>query len=139
MDESTPKACSEEEGARAQDLKTVRAPVAETMGSCIRGNQVGFRNTLCAGCDLSDRLHFQASAYSVLSHEAIIDVAWKDNIRPLLLSRFPNASPDDLRNAPGRTPMAEPSYRTWATIPLVTSFLATCFITSVAEISSKTC
>jgi Zinc dependent phospholipase C len=40
-----------------------------------------------------------ASAYSVLSHEAIIDAAWKDNIRPLLLARFPNATHDQLREA----------------------------------------
>jgi Zinc dependent phospholipase C len=30
-----------------------------------------------------------ASAYSVLTHEQIIDLVWADDIRPLLLSRFP--------------------------------------------------
>lgn len=40
-----------------------------------------------------------APAYSVLTHEAIIDVLWDSNIRPLLLKRFPNASPDDLVRA----------------------------------------
>jgi hypothetical protein len=34
--------------------------------------------------------------YSVLSHEAIVGAAWKDSIAPLLLSRFPDASPEDL-------------------------------------------
>lgn len=38
-------------------------------------------------------------AYSVLAHEAIIDSAWDAKIRPLLLKRFPDASPDDLRRA----------------------------------------
>ena len=38
-------------------------------------------------------------AYSVLTHEAIIDAAWKDNIRPLLLSRFPYATPEELLQA----------------------------------------
>jgi Zinc dependent phospholipase C len=38
-------------------------------------------------------------AYSVLTHEAIIDAAWDTNIRPVLLARFPNASLDDLRKA----------------------------------------
>ena len=38
-------------------------------------------------------------SYSVLSHEEVVDLAWKDNIRPLLLLRFPNASADDLRQA----------------------------------------
>jgi hypothetical protein len=40
-----------------------------------------------------------SEAYSVLTHEAIIDAAWDTNIRPLLLVRFPNATPDDLRKA----------------------------------------
>ncbi len=38
-------------------------------------------------------------AYSVLTHEAIIDVVWDTNLRPLLLKRFPDASPDDLVKA----------------------------------------
>jgi hypothetical protein len=38
-------------------------------------------------------------AYSVLSHEAIIDSAWKDSIRSLLIARFPNATKDELREA----------------------------------------
>ena len=37
--------------------------------------------------------------YSVLSHEAIIDSSWKDSIQPLLLKRFPQATPDDLQHA----------------------------------------
>jgi Zinc dependent phospholipase C len=40
-------------------------------------------------------------AYSVLSHEAIIDAAWDTNIKPVLLKRFPDATPDDLREAHG--------------------------------------
>ena len=38
-------------------------------------------------------------AFSVLTHEAIIDSAWKDSIRPLLLKRFPDATKDELREA----------------------------------------
>lgn len=38
-------------------------------------------------------------SYSVLTHEAIIDSAWDQNIKPLLLKRFPNATPDDLLHA----------------------------------------
>jgi hypothetical protein len=41
-----------------------------------------------------------ASAYSVLTHEAIIDSAW-DSIRPLIQARFPNVTPDELRTAHG--------------------------------------
>ena len=40
-----------------------------------------------------------ASAYSVLTHEAIIDSAWPNELRPLLLARFPNATADQLREA----------------------------------------
>lgn len=40
-----------------------------------------------------------AQAYSVLTHEAIIDSAWTANIKPLLLARFPQASADDLLRA----------------------------------------
>ena len=38
-------------------------------------------------------------AYSVLSHEAIIDAVWGTHIRPLLQKRFPNATQDELRQA----------------------------------------
>src|SRR5215470_8409699 len=37
--------------------------------------------------------------YSILTHEAIIDAAWKDDIEPLLLSRFPCATPKELVEA----------------------------------------
>src|SRR6202008_2935207 len=39
------------------------------------------------------------AGYSVLTHEAIIDAVWKDNIAPLLLSRFPHATPEELLRA----------------------------------------
>jgi hypothetical protein len=34
-----------------------------------------------------------------LTHEEVVDLLWKDNIQPLLLKRFPNATPDDLKKA----------------------------------------
>ena len=43
----------------------------------------------------------RTSAYSVLSHEAIIDSAWDNDIKPLLLKRFPDATKDELREAHG--------------------------------------
>jgi hypothetical protein len=42
-----------------------------------------------------------AAAYSVLAHEAIIDSAWDTSIRPLLLKRFPDATPEQLKEAHG--------------------------------------
>jgi hypothetical protein len=38
-------------------------------------------------------------AYSVLTHEQVVDLAWQDELLPMLLRRFPNATPDDLRHA----------------------------------------
>ncbi len=38
-------------------------------------------------------------AYSVLTHEEVVDLVWKDSVLPLLLKRFPSATPDDLRKA----------------------------------------
>ena len=40
-----------------------------------------------------------ASAYSVLTHEAIIDSTWDSAIKPLLLTRFPLATEEELTQA----------------------------------------
>lgn len=40
-----------------------------------------------------------SEAYSVLTHETIVDAAWETHIQPLLLRRFPESSPEDLRKA----------------------------------------
>src|SRR6202047_3451382 len=42
-----------------------------------------------------------AAAYSVLSHEAIIDSAWDTNIKPILLKRFPQATGEEIKEAHG--------------------------------------
>lgn len=39
------------------------------------------------------------AGYSVLSHEEVIDMAWKTDILPALLKRFPNATPEELKRA----------------------------------------
>ena len=46
--------------------------------------------TLCA---------LPASAYSVLTHEQIIDLAWEQQLKPLLMARFANTTPDELTKA----------------------------------------
>ena len=38
-------------------------------------------------------------AYSVLTHEQLIDLAWSDSIRPLLLAKFPSATEEQLLEA----------------------------------------
>jgi hypothetical protein len=43
----------------------------------------------------------QSAAYAVLAHEAIIDSAWDTDLRPLLLERFPQATPKELKEAHG--------------------------------------
>ena len=40
-----------------------------------------------------------ALAYSVLTHEEIVDLAWTSEIRPLLLSRYPGLTEDQIREA----------------------------------------
>ena len=40
-----------------------------------------------------------SSAYSVLTHEEIVDLLWSAEIRPLLLKRFPDLSDDQLKEA----------------------------------------
>ena len=39
------------------------------------------------------------AAYSLLTHEQLIDLTWHDSIVPLLLSRYPNLTPADLEQA----------------------------------------
>jgi hypothetical protein len=40
-----------------------------------------------------------SGAYSVLTHEQIVDLVWLDHIRPMLLKRYPNATEEQLRKA----------------------------------------
>jgi len=40
-----------------------------------------------------------ASGYSVLTHEQIVDLLWKSQLRPMLVARFPNATDVEIRNA----------------------------------------
>ena len=39
------------------------------------------------------------SGYSVLTHEQVVDLMWKDHIQPLLQKRFPDATEQDLQKA----------------------------------------
>jgi len=41
------------------------------------------------------------SGYSVLTHEQIVDLLWDEQIKPLLLQKYPGATADDLRMAHG--------------------------------------
>src|SRR5258708_5037795 len=39
------------------------------------------------------------AAYSVLTHEQVVDLVWKDDFLPLLKKRFPAATDDELKKA----------------------------------------
>jgi hypothetical protein len=41
----------------------------------------------------------RAHAYSLLTHEQLIDLTWKNSIVPLLLSRYPGLTPEQLEHA----------------------------------------
>ena len=43
----------------------------------------------------------ETAAYAVLAHEAIVDSVWDTDIRPLLLKRFPDATPEEIKEAHG--------------------------------------
>lgn len=43
----------------------------------------------------------ESRGYAILAHEAIIDAAWESHIRPLLLKRFPQSTPGELKEAHG--------------------------------------
>jgi hypothetical protein len=47
---------------------------------------------ICATCRV-------CSGYSILTHEEIVDLLWADQIKPLLLAKYPQASEDELRKA----------------------------------------
>src|SRR5437763_2034744 len=40
-----------------------------------------------------------SSAYSVLTHKELVDLVWADQIRPLLLKRYPSLSEDQIKEA----------------------------------------
>jgi len=41
----------------------------------------------------------QGRAYSVLTHEQVVDLAWEEQIQPMLRDKFPDATAEDLRHA----------------------------------------
>jgi hypothetical protein len=57
----------------------------------------GFR-TLVAIC-VALLIATPSNAYSVLSHEAVIDALWDVKLKPVLLARFPTATPEQLKEA----------------------------------------
>jgi len=69
------------------------------------------RTTLCGSCLWGARIvailllallcSSASYAYSVLTHEEIVDLLWTDELSPLLLKRFPTLTEDQLKEAHG--------------------------------------
>jgi hypothetical protein len=76
-------------------FKTRRAHGADSRGWgrwSIRVAAIFLGLMLCAGVSM---------AYSVLTHEEIVDLVWTNELRPLLLQRFPALTEDQLKEAHG--------------------------------------
>ena len=73
-------------------LLAVASPAIRHAGfsSCVRIGFLLLAVLICSGT---------LSAYSVLTHEEIVDLLWTDEIRPLLLKRYPNLTDDQLKDA----------------------------------------
>src|ERR1051326_3164025 len=71
-----------------------RSPRADRTNSACRGLAV-----VLAGSALLLAASRPLKAYSVLSHEAVVDTAWDPVIKPLLLKRYPTASEAQLKEA----------------------------------------
>src|ERR1700687_599214 len=76
----------------------IRIRISQSVG-CRRWDPWGIRvmavflvMLLCAGVSF---------AYSVLTHEQIVDLMWTDELRPLLLQRFPGLTEEQLKEAHG--------------------------------------
>ena len=65
--------------------------------------KLGYRPGLTLGIPLLAAILLlfpaRSPAYSVLSHEALIDATWDSGIKPLLLARYPNSTPQELAEA----------------------------------------
>ncbi len=58
-----------------------------------------FRAVATFVCALALLVPQPAAAYSVLSHEQVVDLAWKPYLVPLLQARYPSLTPDQLKEA----------------------------------------
>jgi Zinc dependent phospholipase C len=68
----------------------------------MRAGKARFRGTACGRVVLllvATLFAINSSGYSVLTHEELIDLAWNDSIRPLLLAKFPGTTEEQLREA----------------------------------------
>ncbi len=80
--------------ANSEDHASTRSPQSVALKRLghwgIRVLAVLFAMLLCTSASF---------AYSVLTHEEIVDLVWADELRPLLLKRFPGLTEDQLTEA----------------------------------------
>jgi len=71
-------------------LMLVAASVPRWRRLFLRALAIAFAVLICSG---------GLSAYSVLTHEEIVDLVWADQIRPLLLKKYPGLTDDQIKEA----------------------------------------
>ena len=71
------------------------------MPTCSRFSPISLYVSVILGLIFAIGSAPNCAGYAVLTHEAIIDAVWKDSLEPLLLSRFPNVTPEELLRAHG--------------------------------------
>ena len=69
---------------------TPNGPAIGWRGLCVRALAMLLVVLICGN---------SSSAYSVLTHEEVVDLLWTDNIRPLLRERYPGLSDDQIKEA----------------------------------------
>jgi hypothetical protein len=74
-------------------IRTRLSPSVTSSGWCLWGTRIVALLLLVLMCSSG------SFAYSVLTHEEIVDMVWTDEIRPLLLKRFPELTEDQLKDA----------------------------------------
>ena len=79
-------------------FQTVLGDNSVVLGRIVR-IKIQLRFTIICILALSLVGAYPTEAYSVLTHEAIVDTLWETHIRLLLLQRFPKATADELRKA----------------------------------------
>ena len=80
----------------SEDQTSKRLAYVDGRGGCgrwaVRVAAILLVTLLCTGGSV---------AYSVLTHEEIVDLVWTDDLRPLLLKRFPTLTEEQLKEAHG--------------------------------------
>ena len=79
------------------DLERLRRTITMTLVF----RTIASRLAIFSVCATALLLAAPARAYSVLSHEEVVDMAWKSNIVPMLKQRFPGITDDEIREAHG--------------------------------------